>query len=142
MLKFYFSGHNYEYEARNALRIFDSNIDYEISDIDSFDGTGLSLVSHLHESELIYAKALLYKDNQLLFEFSLNSNDIILEKSGTKKLKKILVMKTIHNVLKSYYNVYPDYGILTGVRVVKILITANRNLKSDEEINYILRNTY
>ncbi|HKM01567.1 MAG TPA: coproporphyrinogen dehydrogenase HemZ [Sedimentibacter sp.] len=142
MLKFYFSGHNYEYEARNALRIFDSNIDYEISDIDSFDGTGLSLVSHLHESELIYAKALLYKDNQLLFEFSLNSNDIILEKSGTKKLKKILVMKTIHNVLKSYYNVYPDYGILTGVRVVKILITAKRNLKSDEEINYILRNTY
>ena len=142
MIKFYFSGHNYEYEARNALRIFDSNIDYVISDIESFDGTGLSVVSYLHESELIYAKALLYKDNQLLFRISLNSNDIILEKNGRKKLKKILVMKTIHNVLKSYYNVYPDYGILTGVRVVKTLITAKRNSKSDEEINYILRNTY
>ena len=77
MIKFYFSGHNYEYEVRNALRIFDSNIDYEISDIESFDGTGLSVVSYLHESELIYAKALLYKANQLLFRISLNSNDII-----------------------------------------------------------------
>ena len=53
-----------------------------------------------------------------------------------------MVIKTIHNVLKSYYKVYPDYGILTGVRVVKILITAKGQNRSEEEINNILRNTY
>lgn len=142
MFKFYFSGHSFEYEVRNALRVFDLNIGYEINDIDSFTSRGLSVISYLEENETIYAKALLYKDNDLLYESRFNSNDIILEKSNTKKLKKTLVVKTIHNVLKSYYNVYPDYGILTGVRVVKILITAKKHLRSYEEINHILRNTY
>jgi oxygen-independent coproporphyrinogen-3 oxidase len=142
MFKFYFSGHDYEYEARNAFRVFDLNTDYEISDIDSFEGTGLSVVSYLEENEVFRAKAMLYKDNELLYESIYNSNDIILEKCSAKKLRKTLVVKTIHNVLKQYYNVYPDYGILTGVRVVKILITARKYSKSNEEINHILKNTY
>lgn len=140
MFRFYFSGHDYEYEARNALRIFDLNTEYEIKDISAFDSSGLSVVSCL--KECVSARAVLYKDNELLYESSLNGNDIVLEKYGIKKLKKTLVMKTIHNVLKQYYNIYPDYGILTGVRVVKILITAKKFSKSNEEINHILRNTY
>jgi len=44
--------------------------------------------------------------------------------------------------LKSYSKVEPDYGILTGVRVAKILIIARRQNKSREEINEILTNTY
>ncbi len=139
MIKFYISGHNYEYEARNALRVFDLNIDYEIRDISSLDFTGLCIVSYLKVSG---ARALLYKDDKLLYESAFDNQDIILEQYSLKKLQKTLVMKTIHNVLKSYYKVYPDYGLLTGVRVVKILITAKKNKKSDEEINYILRNTY
>lgn len=139
MIKFYFSGHDYEYEARNALRVFDLNVEYEIRDISSLQLTGLCIVSYLNE---LSARALLYKDHKLLYESAFDSHDIMLEKSSPKKIKKILIMKTIHNVLKHYYNVYPDYGILTGVRVVKILITAKRNLKTKEEINSILRNTY
>ena len=141
MFKFYFSGHDYEYEAGNALRVFDLNTDYEIM-YSSFEGRGLSLVSKLDEGEIISAKAQLYDDNELLYQSYFKADDIILEKYGLKKLKKTLVIKTIHNVLKSYYKVEPEYGILTGVRVVKILLTAKRQNKSDEEINYILRNTY
>lgn len=142
MLKFYFSGHKYEYEARNALRVFDLNIDYEINDADSFQGKGLSLVSTLEEGSVFYAKALLYKDEELLYQSSFNSNDILLEKDGLIKLKKTLLVKSLHNVLKQYYKFYPDYGMLTGVRVVKILVTAKKNGRSNEEINHILKNTY
>lgn len=141
MFKFYFSGHDYEYEARNALRVFDLNADYEII-YSSFEERGLSIVSCLEEGEIISARAHLYMDKELLYESYLKSDDIVLEKHGVKKLKKTLVIKTIHNVLKSYYKVYPDYGILTGVRVVKILITAKGQNRSEEEINNILRNTY
>ena len=141
MFKFYFSGHDYEYEARNALRVFDLNADYEII-YSSFEERGLSIVSCLEEAEIISARAHLYMDKELLYESYLKSDDIVLEKHGVKKLKKTLVIKTIHNVLKSYYKVYPDYGILTGVRVVKILITAKGQNRSEEEINNILRNTY
>lgn len=142
MIKFYFSGHNYEYEVRNALRVFDLNIDYEISSISSFDKKGLSVVVCLKENSEIFAKAALYSEGSLLYESDLHESDIFLESKSIKKLKKVLVVKTLHNVLKKYYNVYPDYGILTGVRVVKILITAKKNLKTDEEINLILKNTY
>jgi oxygen-independent coproporphyrinogen-3 oxidase len=141
MLRFYFTGHDYEYEARNALRVFDLNIDYEII-YSSFEGRGLSIVSCLDDEEIFGAKVQLYKDNELLYESYFNADDIILEKYGVKKLKKTLVMKTIHNVLKAYYKIEPDYGILTGVRVIKILITAKRQHRSNEEINKILRNTY
>lgn len=142
MISIYISGHNYEYEVRNALRVFDSNIDFEIKELSCFSGEGLSLITCVEEKELIYAKAILYNDNVLLYEAAFNENDIILEKYSVKKLKKTLAIKTIHDVLALYYNVYPDYGMLTGVRVVKILITAKRNLKSREEINKILGNTY
>lgn len=144
MLKFYFLGHDYEYEARNALRVFDLNIDYEVFYPDQakdFSDTGLSLVSCLDESQLS-AQASLYKDNVLLADFSLRGHDLVLEKYSLKKLKKTLVIKTIHNVLKAYYKVSPDYGILTGVRVVKILITAKKNLRNPDEINHILLDTY
>lgn len=141
MFKFYLSGHDYEYEVRNALRVFDLNADYEISH-GSFEGRGLSLVSCLDEGETIRAEARLYMDKDLLYELCFKADDIVLEKHGVKKLKKTLVIKTIHNVLKSYYKVEPDYGILTGVRVAKILIIARRQNKSREEINEILTNTY
>ncbi|HOW23413.1 MAG TPA: coproporphyrinogen dehydrogenase HemZ [Sedimentibacter sp.] len=141
MFKFYLSGHDFEYEVQNALRVFDLNADIEIS-YGSFEGRGLSLVSCLEEGEIIRARAQLYKDRELLSEACFKADDIILEKYGDKKLKKTLVIKTIHHVLKSYYKVEPDYGILTGVRVVKILIIAKRENKSGEEINRILRDTY
>ena len=102
MIKFYFSGHDYEYEARNALRVFDLNEEYEIKDISFFDFKGLCVVSYLNE---LSARTLLYLDDKLLYESELSKDDIILEKYSPKKLKKTLVMKTIHNVLKSYYNV-------------------------------------
>ena len=154
-LKYYFSGHNYEYECRNALRVFDLNIDCEIKsvektveveeidEIDKFDNDGLRLDSILaEEGGVALGRACLYLNDELLFVSECKGNEIILECENDKKLKKIVVIKAIHQVLKSYYNVTPDYGILTGVRVVKIMITARRHRKTDEEITRILRETY
>ncbi|HCX61885.1 MAG TPA: hypothetical protein DHU59_05545, partial [Clostridiales bacterium] len=138
MLKFYLTGHNFEYESRNALRVFDLNLHYIIkycSDLSDIDKDGLSLVSILKEKDdIILAEAYLYKDGALLYHAVFNSEEIFLESNNEKKLKKTLVVKAIHNVLKKHYNVEPDYGILTGVRVIKILITAKNNSKSDDEI--------
>ncbi|WP_313340786.1 coproporphyrinogen dehydrogenase HemZ [Sedimentibacter sp.] len=146
MLKFYLTGHNFEYESRNALRVFDLNLHYIIKYCDilsDIDKEGLSLVSILKEKDdTILAEAYLYNNGALLYHAIFNSEEILLESNNEKKLKKTLVVKSIHNVLKKYYNVEPDYGILTGVRVIKILITAKNNLKSDDEINRILKGTY
>lgn len=166
-LIFYFSGHNYEYECRNALRIFDLNIDCEIKRIEEFteiekgsethaileiekddkiketDKDGLILISTLSEENgAALGKACLYFNDKLIFESEYKGNEIILECENDKKLKKTIVVKAIHQVLKSYYNVTPDYGILTGVRVVKIMITARKHNKTNNEITQILQETY
>jgi len=142
-LTFYFSGHNYEYESRNDLRIFDLNIDCEFKSIDELNKDGLLLISILEEEGgVATGKACLYLNNNLMFKSEYNSNEILMECENSKKLKKTVVIKAIHNVLKNYYNVTPDYGILTGVRVVKTMITARKHHKTNDEITRILKETY
>lgn len=146
MITFHLTGHNFEYESRNALRVFDLNLNYIIKYCDEpsdIDKEGLNLVSILkEEKDTIIAEAYLYDNGALLYYTDFNSEEILLESDNEKKLKKTLVVKAIHNVLKKYYNVEPDYGILTGVRVIKIMITAKNNSRSNDEINRILRDTY
>lgn len=144
-LTFYFSGHNFEYECRNALRIFDLNIDYEVKNFDeNSNNNGLSIVSILEEESNgnIKSKAYLYFNDKLLYESEFSSSEILMESNNLLRLKKTLVIKTIHNVLKNHYKVKTDYGVLTGVRVVKILIVAKKNGKTNQEINDILSKTY
>lgn len=144
MFTFYFVGHNFEYESRNALRVFDLNIEYNIKEQKYLrDNNGLGLLSILvNKDDEFIGCAKLYYNNELLLESEFSSSDIILEKENEKKLKKTLVVKSMHNVMKKYYKINPDYGILTGVRPVKILFTAKDSGKSTEEINNILKNTY
>jgi len=144
MFTFYFVGHNFEYESRNALRVFDLNIEYEIKEQNFLkDNRGLGLLSILEKTGdgfIGYAK--LYNNNELLFNSEFSSSDIILENENEKKLKKTLVVKSMHDVMTKYYKINPNYGILTGVRPVKILFMAKDSGKSNEEINNILKNTY
>lgn len=146
MLRFYFSGHNFEYEARNALRVFDLNIEYDVKNMDAEEPDfqcEYSIVSTLEEQEGAYiSTAVLYRKKEKINEKSFKSHEIILEKENDRKMKKTLVTKSIHNVLKSHYSIVPDYGILTGVRVVKILIASRQYGRSDSEITRILKNTY
>ncbi|WMJ75820.1 MULTISPECIES: coproporphyrinogen dehydrogenase HemZ [unclassified Sedimentibacter] len=144
VLTFYFSGHNFEYEARNDLRIFDLNIGYEVKlSGKSYNDTGLAMVSVLNDDgNSLISTACLYLNDQLLFRAEYESDEIFLESADSKRLKKILVVKSIHSVLKRYYGVNPEYGILTGVRVVKILITALKHGKTKKETTKILKDTY
>ncbi len=147
MFVFCFAGHNFEYESRNCLRIFDLNVDYQIKKYDEFksieSNEDIKLISLLDKEEsycTAYAK--LYYNNTLLYEAKISKNEVFLEIENDKKLEKMLVVKTIYRVLSNYYKIKSDYGILTGVRPVKILFAAKHSGKSDDEINDILKNTY
>ncbi|MEL7647119.1 MAG: coproporphyrinogen dehydrogenase HemZ [Sedimentibacter sp.] len=146
-MKFYLSGHYFDYESRNALRIFDLNVVCEIEKLEdakfmSFDSE-YTLCSNLEEQEGTFTStASLFRGKKLLFSSAVSSRDILLETEDEKKMKKVLVEKAIHSVLKRHYNAVPDYGILTGVRVVKILLYARQNKRTNGEINRILMDTY
>lgn len=144
MFNFYFLGHNFEYEARNSLRIFDLNTDYEIEEYSHFENNiGLGIFSILEKSSDGYiGYAGLYNNNDLLYEAEIKSSSILLEKENENKLKKLVIVKSIYRVLSKYYKIKSSYGILTGVRPVKILSTAKDYGKTNKEINDILINTY
>lgn len=166
MIKFYFEGHSFEYEVRNALRVFDLNLDYKIENVDEVESNykfdicklsedkyiknlkqdgnyGLGLLCSLDFLSGKYRSvARLFDKTSILFEAVYDEDEILLEKEDEKKLKKVLVVKAVHNVLKKFYKFEPDYGILTGVRPVKILFTAKQNNKTDDEIQNIFQNTY
>ncbi len=144
MFNFYFSGHSFEYEARNTLRIFDLNTEYEIKDYSNFEnniGLGLFSILEINCDEYIgYAQ--LYFNKDLLYEAKISSNSLLMERENENKLKKLVIVKSIYQVLSKYHKVKSNYGILTGVRPVKILSAAKDNGKTNEEINDILINTY
>ena len=78
---FYFSGHNYEYEARNALRVFDLNVDCEIKKIGETEiNEGAVLVSILEERRsIVLGRAFFYLDGRLLYKAEYKSREIFLE---------------------------------------------------------------
>lgn len=144
MITFYFDGHNFEYEVKNCLRIFDLNIPCVIKEKEFLkDNSGIGIYTSLekkHEGFDGYTG--MYRDNVLILEARINSGSILLEKENDKKLKKTLVVKSMYQVLSEYYNMKNEYGILTGVRPVKILFSARKNGKSTAEISDILKSTY
>lgn len=144
MITFYFKGHNFEYEVRNALRVFDLNMKYEIKQWDEFQNNkGLALLCTLdNENDIYIGYAVLVQGQNQLYEAKFKEEDIKLEKNNELKLKKTLVVKSVHYVLKNYYKINPEYGILTGVRPVKIIFTAINSGKNKNEIDNILKNTY
>lgn len=143
MITFYFDGHDFEYEVRNCLRIFDLNIPCEIKGKEFLkDNSGIGIYTSLENHEGLAGYTGMYRDNVLILEARINGSSILLEKENDKKLKKTLVVKSMYRVLSEYYNMKNEYGILTGVRPVKILFSAKKAGRSTEETNDILKNTY
>lgn len=143
-ISIYLSGHDFEYEARNTVRIFDMNIDIElIADGICEPYGGLCLVSELEDcSGDLMSRARLYDGDELLYHSEVHMDEMLLEKDDDKKSRKALTVKAMYNVLSKHYGVESQYGVLTGVRPVKILFTALKSGKGDREIYRILHDTY
>ena len=153
-------GHNYRYEISEFLKLFSS----EFSFIECSEDFGVNRESELLVNNLkvdyssdrvsIFTKTYVLQDEKVLYERELSQEIYLVdyEKKFAKKQKKIdndiktiskrLIQRSMFDYLNEKYDAYVPWGILTGIRPVKLIHSLIDQGKSYEEINNFMKEEY
>jgi len=127
MVKVFLAGHNYEYEIKELLKLF-----YSIEDICFIHNTSDSMdILKKQYTEDIIVNNLMIKDDIITISTGVNLNGNIKNTTDTipvddkdnniNKKIKTLIKSSIFKLLQEEKNKYVPWGILTGIRPVKIV---------------------
>lgn len=139
MLGIELKGHDYKYEIAELFKLFTTqfrfikeNEQFErtlINEIIKVDNCIKSITKYYEEKTLKFCK-------EESFDISsLNEEDI-------KKKSKTIIKRSIFKVLDELYDTYVPWGILTGIRPVKIVHSLLDEGLSEEEIRNNLKENY
>lgn len=122
MISIYLIGHNFEYEIRELTRAFFFNEDIKFID-DIYESNGdMLIISKLNNSvKGLISITEIYKDNQLVYNERLDVDKIDIGKEDTYKKVKVGIISNLYNGLNKISPVEAPWGILTGVRPLKIV---------------------
>ena len=131
-------GHDYKYEVAELIKLFTT--DFEFVERKSF---GRILTNTLLKyNDTIIAKTEYYENYDLKYEFRDHINISGLNEQEIKKATKETIKRSIFKVLKNRLNSYVPWGILTGIRPVKIVHTLLDQGVDEESIRKILKEKY
>ncbi|MCH1961194.1 coproporphyrinogen dehydrogenase HemZ [Romboutsia hominis] len=131
-------GHDYKYEVAELIKLFTT--DFEFVERKSF---GRILTNTLLKyNDTIIAKTEYYENYDLKYEFRDHINISGLNEQEIKKATKETIKRSIFKVLKNRLNSYVPWGILTGIRPVKIVHTLLDQDVDEESIRKILKEKY
>lgn len=131
-------GHDYKYEVAELIKLFTAQ--FEFIEEKSF-GRILENVLYIYNDTLI-AKTKYYENYELKYEFADHVNIKDLDEQSLKKITKETIKRTIFKVLQNRLNTYVPWGILTGIRPVKIVHTLLDKGIDEESIRQILKEKY
>lgn len=131
-------GHDYKYEVAELIKLFTAQ--FEFIEEKSF-GRILENVLYVYNDTLI-AKTKYYENYELKYEFSDHVNIKDLDEQSLKKITKETIKRTIFKVLQNRLNTYVPWGILTGIRPVKIVHTLLDKGIEKDFIRQILKEKY
>ena len=131
-------GHDYKYEVAELIKLFTAQ--FEFIEEKSF-GRILENVLYVYNDTLI-AKTKYYENYELKYEFADHVNIKGLDEQSLKKITKETIKRTIFKVLQNRLNTYVPWGILTGIRPVKIVHTLLDKGIDEESIRQILKEKY
>lgn len=131
-------GHDYKYEVAELIKLFTTT--FEFIEQKSF-GRMLENVLYVYNDNVI-SKTKYYENYELKFEFADHVKIGGLSEQGIKKVTKECIKRSMFKVLQNRLHTYVPWGILTGIRPVKIVHTLLDEQKSDEEIREILKEKY
>lgn len=131
-------GHDYKYEVAELIKLFTAQ--FEFIEEKSF-GRILENVLYVYNDTLI-AKTKYYENYELKCEFADHVNIKGLDEQSLKKITKETIKRTIFKVLQNRLNTYVPWGILTGIRPVKIVHTLLDKGIDEESIRQILKEKY
>lgn len=138
MLQVTLINHDFKYEVAELIKLFTTQ--FEFVDEKNFAKV---LENRLltHNNNLI-TTARYYENYSVRFEEKDSINIEGLSEQEIKKLTKEMIKRTMFKVLRRIFNTYVPWGILTGIRPVKIVHTLLDHNVSDEDIRQNLKTNY
>jgi len=115
-------GHNFEYEVREMIRVFFFNEEIKfIDDLKEYD-EGILIVSKFNNTfDKLASITQIYDDNQLVYDDHLDIDTIDIGRDDIHKKIRVGIITNLYNGLNRISPVKAPWGILTGVRPLKIV---------------------
>ena len=138
MLGIKLNGHDYKYEIAELFKLFTTQFKF-IKE----EETKKTLINELIQNENSIKSVTNYYENgelKLSQEESFNIDSLC--KEEVKKKSKTIIKRSIFKVLSQLYKTYVPWGILTGIRPVKIVHSLLDAGLSEEQIKETLRQNY
>ena len=138
MISIILKGHDYKYEISELVKLFTSEFEYV--DEKHF-GRVLENSILIHNNTLI-SKTQCLENYNVRFENIEHSDLLNLNEQEIKKVTKETIKRSMFKVLQKLFNSYVPWGILTGIRPIKIVHNLLDKGISDKEIKDILSTKY
>lgn len=138
MLNVILKGHDFKYEVAELIKLFTTQFKF----VDNKD-VGMTLEnSVVYYNDKVFSKTVYLENYQAIYD-SLDYRSIAgLSEQEIKKVTKETIKRSMYNVLMKKFNSYVPWGILTGIRPVKIVHTLLDKNLSDEDIRENLKTNY
>lgn len=138
MLGVVLKGHDYNYEVAELLKLFTTQFKF----VDSKDVGMILENTVIVYNDNVFSKTVYCENYQVKFEHLDNRSIKGLTKQEVKKITKETIKRSMFNVLMKIFNSYVPWGILTGIRPVKIVHKLLDNGLDDESIRENLKKNY
>ncbi|WP_283594863.1 coproporphyrinogen dehydrogenase HemZ [Paraclostridium bifermentans] len=139
MLGIELKGHDYKYEIAELFKLFTTQFKF-IKEDEKFEKALIN--EFIKDEDYIKSTTKYYENNDLkLYKeevFNINS----LNEEEIKKKSKTIIKRSIFKVLSELYDTYVPWGILTGIRPVKIVHSLLDEGLSEVEIRQNLKENY
>lgn len=138
MLNVILKGHDFKYEVAELIKLFTTQFKF----VDNKD-VGMTLEnSVVYYNDKVFSKTVYLENYQAIYD-SIDHRSIAgLSEQEIKKVTKETIKRSMYNVLMKKFNSYVPWGILTGIRPVKIVHTLLDKNLSDEDIRENLKTNY
>lgn len=139
MLGIELKGHDYKYEIAELFKLFTTQFKF-IKEDEKFEKALIN--EFIKDEDYIKSTTKYYENNDLKLckeeVFNINS----LNEEEIKKKSKTIIKRSIFKVLSELYDTYVPWGILTGIRPVKIVHSLLDEGLSEVEIRQNLKENY
>ncbi|MGL5651489.1 MAG: coproporphyrinogen dehydrogenase HemZ [Paraclostridium sp.] len=139
MLGIELKGHDYKYEIAELFKLFTTQFKF-IKEDEKFEKNLIN--EFIKDKNYIKSTTKYYENDDLKFckeeVFNINS----LSEEEIKKKSKTIIKRSIFKVLSELYDTYVPWGILTGIRPVKIVHSLLDEGLSEVEIRQNLKDNY
>ena len=138
MLNVILKGHDFKYEVAELIKLFTTKFNFvHRKDV------GMTLEnSVVYYNDKVFSKTVYLENYQVIYD-SLDYRSIEgLSEQEVKKVTKETIKRSMYNVLMKKFNSYVPWGILTGIRPVKIVHTLLDKNLTDEDIRENLKANY